>query len=207
MAENFNCTNDGIYIENSVKIHPNVKIFPHVCLMGKTEIKSGTTIFPFSTIIDSQIGENCEIKSSSIENSKIENSVKIGPFSHIRPNSKIGENSKIGNFVEVKNSELGCGTKASHLSYIGDAIIGKNCNIGCGSIFVNYNGKIKNKTIVGDNCFIGSNANIIAPVVVESGTYICAGTTLTCSTKQDDFVIGRCRETIKPNRAKNYLKS
>ncbi len=190
---------------DSVNVEDNVKIYPNVYLIGKTTIKKGTIIYPGTTIIDSEIGENCVIKNSYIEESVVHNGVNIGPFAHLRPNSEIFDNAKIGNFVEIKNSKIGENSKVSHLAYVGDAEIGKNCNIGCGAIFVNYNGKSKNKTKVGDNCFIGSNCNIIAPVEVASGTYVCAGTTLSVSTETDDFVIGRCRETIKKNRAHEYL--
>ena len=142
-----------------------------------------------------------------MEQSVIHNNVAIGPYAHIRPNSEIDDNCKIGNFVEIKNSHLGENTKASHLAYVGDAEIGRNCNIGCGAIFVNFNGKEKHKTIVGDDCFIGSNCNIIAPVSIADGTYVCAGTTLTQDTGKFDFVVGRARETVKHNRAKKYLKT
>ena len=101
---------------------------------------------------------------------------------------------------------VGAKSKASHLAYIGDAEIGKNCNIGCGVVFVNYNGKIKQKTKVGDNCFIGCNCNLVAPIEVADNSYICAGSTLTKNTKSYDFVIARSKETIKPNYAKKYLK-
>lgn len=192
--------------ENDVQIESGAKIYPNVYFIGKCKVDSGTKIYPFSTIENSEIGKDCEIKSSHIENSVIGNNVKIGPFAHLRPNSKIGDDCKLGNFVEVKNSTLKRGTKAAHLSYIGDAEIGENCNIGCGVIFANYNGKTKSKTIIEDSCFIGSNSNLIAPVVVKNHTYICAGTTLTQSTQPYDFVIGRSREIIKPLRSQNYLK-
>ncbi len=198
-------TTFGAYIEDSVVLEENVKIYPNCYLIGKTTIKKGSIIYPGTTIIDSEIGENCVVKNSYIEESIVHNGVNIGPFAHLRPNSEIFDNAKIGNFVEIKNSKIGDGSKVSHLAYVGDAEIGKNCNIGCGAIFVNYNGKSKNKTIVGDGSFIGSNCNVIAPVTVASGTYVCAGTTLSVSTEIDDFVIGRSRETIKKNRAHNYL--
>ena len=108
---------------------------------------------------------------------------------------------------EIKNATIGKGTAASHLAYVGDADIGQYCNIGCGAIFVNYNGKDKNRTIVEDNCFIGSNCNVVAPVHIKKGSYICAGTTITIDTNEDDFVIGRSRETVKANRAHLYLKN
>ncbi len=193
-------------VEKTAKIGENVKIYPNVYILGNSEIGEGTIIYPNTTIENCVIGKNCVIKSSFLEDSVIEDDVCIGPFAHIRPNSVIENGCRVGNFVEVKASHLKKGTKASHLAYIGDSDIGENCNIGCGAIFVNYNGKSKNKTKVGDNCFIGSNCNIIAPVSVADNSYICAGTTLTTDTKSGDFVIGRARETIKPNRASKYLK-
>ena len=124
----------------------------------------------------------------------------VGPYARLRPNSKLDDNVRVGNFCEIKNSSVGCGSKVSHLAYVGDATIGKNCNIGCGVIFANYNGRIKSKTFVDDNCFVGSNCNLIAPVVLAKNTYVCAGTTVTDSTAENDFVIGRARPTIKPNK-------
>lgn len=200
-------TKDEIgFIEETAVIDDGVKIYPNVYILGNSKIGKGTIIYPNTTIKDSTIGENCEIKSSFIEDSKVGNNVKIGPFAHLRLNAEIGEECFIGNFVEVKNSKVGKKTHASHLAYIGDADVGEECNIGCGAIFVNYNGKSKNRTIVEDNCFIGCNCNLIAPVTVKKGSYICAGTTLTVDTEADDFVIGRSRETIKNNRAHLYLK-
>lgn len=199
--------NENIFVDERASIEDGVVIYPNVYIYGKCVIKKGTKIYPNSFIFESQIGENCEIKSSYIENSCVENNVTIGPFAHIRPGSHLQNNCKIGNFVEVKNSIIGTETKASHLAYIGDCEIGEKCNIGCGVIFANFNGKIKSKTIVGKNCFIGSNSNIIAPIKIANNSYICAGTTLTKDTKEDDFVIGRSREIVKSNRAHKYLRS
>jgi len=192
------------FIDKSVKIGKGVKIYPNVYILGDSTIADGVVIYPNTTIENSVIGKNTVIKSSYIENSKVGDDVQIGPFAHLRPNSEIGDGCRIGNFVEIKNSKLGKGTKASHLAYVGDAVIGEDCNIGCGAIFVNYDGKNKNKTIVENHCFIGSNCNVIAPVHIKENSYICAGTTITVDTNKDDFVIGRCRETIKNNRAHNY---
>lgn len=194
------------YIEETVKIGKNVTIYPNNYILGNTEIGDNCTLLPFNIIRDSKICNNVKISFSQIEESEIKENVTIGPFAHLRPNAKIEPNCKIGNFVEVKNATLGNGTKASHLAYIGDAEIGNDCNIGCGAIFVNYNGRNKNKTKIGNNCFIGSNANLIAPINVSDNTYICAGSTLTVNTNENDFVIARSRETIKPNKAKDYLK-
>lgn len=194
------------YIDKSVTFGNNVTIYPNNTIMGDTHIGNDVVIMPNNFINNCKIDDGARIEFSHLEQSTIGKNSQIGPFSRLRPNSVIGENCKIGDFVEVKNSCLSDNTKASHLAYIGDCTIGKNCNIGCGAIFVNYNGRSKNKTIVGNNCFIGSNVNLIAPLVIKDNTYICAGTTLTVDTKEYDFVIGRQRETIKPKRAKKYLK-
>ena len=160
-----------------------------------------------SSIIDSIIGDEVEITNSVIEESFVDCKTKVGPFAHLRPNCKIGKNCKIGNFCEIKNSTVGDGTKISHLAYVGDAVVGKNCNIGCGVIFANYNGKEKNKIEIGDNVFVGSNCNLIAPLKIGNDVYICAGTTITKNIEDGDFVIGRTREVIKKGRAKDYLKT
>ena len=193
------------YIEESAVIGKNVKIYPNVYILGNTKIGDGTVIYPNTTIENSVIGENCVIKSSYIEESEVKNNVQIGPFAHLRPNSFVDDDCKVGNFVEIKNARLGKNTKASHLAYVGDADVGSNVNIGCGAIFVNYDGVNKNRSVVEDDSFIGSNCNVIAPVHIGKGSFICAGTTITVDTKSDDFVIGRCRETIKNNRAHVYL--
>lgn len=160
----------------------------------------------FSVISNSVLAGDVKVEHSYIQDSYVDSGTSIGPFARLRPGCKIGKKCKIGNFVEIKNSTIGDGTKISHLAYVGDAIVGKNCNIGCGVIFANYNGRLKNTIEVGDNVFIGSNCNLIAPLKIESNIYICAGTTVTQNLLEGDFVIGRCKEVIKPNKAKQYLK-
>lgn len=174
--------------------------------MEKNDISKNAIVDDVSQIVNSKIADGVVVKSSYIEDSVVGKNTTIGPFAHLRPNSVIGENCRIGNFCEIKNSTIGNGTKISHLAYVGDAIVGKNCNIGCGAIFVNYNGKTKNKIEIGNNVFVGSNCNLIAPLKIESNVYICAGTTVTQDLVNGDFVIGRALETIKKDRAKKYLK-
>lgn len=193
-------------IGKNVKFGKNVTVYPNNVILGNTIIGDNVILKPNNYIVDCNIGDNTIVEFSYLEQSIVGNNVKIGPFGRLRPNSVIKDDCKIGNFVEIKNSTLGKGTKASHLAYVGDADIGVNCNIGCGAIFVNYNGKEKNRSVIGNNCFIGSNCNIIAPLKVEDNTFICAGTTLTIDTNEYDFVIGRAKETIKPQKAKKYLK-
>ena len=152
-----------------------------------------------STIKNSMIGDNTYITDSYIEDGLIGKDCVIGPFSRIRPKCNIGDGCKIGNFVELKNTEFGKNVKASHLAYIGDAIIGDNTNIGCGVVFANYNGVSKNISVVGKNCFLGSNVNIVAPIKIKDDTFVCAGTTITEDTEIGDFVIGRPKTIIKSN--------
>ena len=194
------------FIGKNVRIGKNVIIYENNHIDGITEIDDNTILYPNNLIKDSFIGKNCKIHNSIIEDSKIYNNCQIGPYSRIRPNSIIKSNCKIGNFVEIKNSILDEETKANHLAYIGDSEIGKKCNIGCGVIFANYNGKIKQKTIVGNHVFIGSNSTIIAPVKLKDNCYICANSTITENVNKNDFVIGRVRQENKKNLAKKYWK-
>ena len=193
-------------IDDSVKIGNNVTIYPNNIIKGNTIIKDNVVIMPNNYIVDSVIDADTVIDHSYIEHSVVGSGSHVGPYSHLRPNSVVGSNCKVGNFVEIKNSTLGNGTKASHLAYIGDADVGDDCNIGCGAIFVNYNGKEKHRSKVGNNCFIGSNVNVIAPITIADNSYVCAGTTITVDTAPKDFVIARARETIKHNYSDKYSK-
>lgn len=184
----------------------NVVLHENVVLVGKCKIGDNVEIYGSTRIEDSEIGAGTKIVASMIENSKIGENNNVGPFSHIRPGTKTDGNVRIGNFVEIKNSSLGEGTKVAHLAYVGDADVGKNVNVGCGAIFVNYNGKVKSRIKVCDGAFIGSNCNLIAPLTISEKTYICAGTTITESTDKEDFIIGRSQPTVKPGRAKKYFK-
>ena len=166
------------YIEYGATIERDVMIYPGTRIDRKSVIKEGTEIYS-STIKNSTIGEDVLIRSSEIEDSSIGRGTTVGPYAHLRPNSHVGENCKIGNFVEVKNSNVGDGSKMSHLAYIGDADVGSGVNIGCGVVFVNYDGRDKFRAKVGDNAFIGSNANLVAPIEVEDNGYVAAGSTIT----------------------------
>ncbi|MFR8505918.1 MAG: bifunctional UDP-N-acetylglucosamine diphosphorylase/glucosamine-1-phosphate N-acetyltransferase GlmU [Peptoniphilus sp.] len=166
------------YIEYGATIERDVMIYPGTRIDRKSVIKEGAEIYS-STIKNSTIGEDVLIRSSEIEDSSIGRGTTVGPYAHLRPNSHVGENCKIGNFVEVKNSNVGDGSKMSHLAYIGDADVGSGVNIGCGVVFVNYDGRDKFRAKVGDNAFIGSNANLVAPIEVEDNGYVAAGSTIT----------------------------
>ena len=196
----------SVFIDKTVKIGNNVTIYENNRIEGDSVICDGAIIYPNCFIKNTFVGEGATVNFSQTEDAVIGKNCSVGPFARLRPKAVLMDEVKVGNFVEVKNATIGKGTKVSHLAYVGDADLGENCNVGCGAIFVNYNGRQKNRTKVGDECFIGSNCNIIAPVNIESKTYICAGTTVTDDTKTDDFVIGRVRQEVKENRAHEYLK-
>lgn len=188
---------DSTYIEEGVVIGSDTIIYPGVNIQGNTKIGEDCIIRSNTRIIDSEIGDQVQIESSLIETSVVGSKATIGPNSHLRPKSHIGENVHIGNFVEVKNASIGENSKAGHLAYIGDAIVGKNVNIGCGVIFANYNGKDKQITTVGDGAFIGSNSNLVAPVVIKDRAYIAAGSTITQDVESGDLSIARAKQVNK----------
>lgn len=185
------------YIEESVVIEPGAVIAQNVTLKGKTVIRKGAYIGQSTVIRDSEIGEGSTVEASYIYESTVGQNTQVGPFAYLRPGSRIGDNCKVGDFVEVKNSTLGNGSKSSHLTYIGDADVGENVNLGCGVVFVNYNGSAKQRSTIGDDAFIGCNSNIVAPVEVGEGGYIAAGTTVTEDVPADALCIGRARQTNK----------
>jgi bifunctional UDP-N-acetylglucosamine pyrophosphorylase/glucosamine-1-phosphate N-acetyltransferase len=159
---------------------------------GKVEVGVGVNIGPGCVIKDSRIADNCIIKPYSvIENAIIEKQTEVGPFARIRPGTHLKQNSRVGNFVEIKNTELGENSKASHLSYLGDSEIGKDVNIGAGTITCNYDGANKFKTIIKDGAFIGSDTQLVAPVTVGENATIAAGSTITRDTPDDTLTLSR----------------
>lgn len=170
----------SVFISPDVKIGKGTEIYPNIHLEGNTKIGTECIIYPNVRIVDSIIENGAIIKDSTlIEGSIVRNKATVGPFARIRPGSEIGAGAKIGNFVEVKKSIVGSGTKASHLTYLGDAKIGKDVNIGAGTITCNYDGYKKHVTVIEDNVFIGSDSQLIAPVKIGKSAYIGAGSTIT----------------------------
>lgn len=182
------------YIGVNAIIGEDTVIYPNNIIEGYTKIGEGCTILQNSRIKDSIIEDNVEIQASVILDSKIGKNTTVGPFAYIRPESTIGESVRIGDFVEVKKSSIGNETKVSHLTYIGDAEVGSGCNFGCGTVVVNYDGKKKNKTIIGDHSFIGCNTNLISPVEVQDNTYIAAGSTITSTVEEGDLAVARAKQ-------------
>ncbi|MBY0756044.1 bifunctional UDP-N-acetylglucosamine diphosphorylase/glucosamine-1-phosphate N-acetyltransferase GlmU [Clostridium sardiniense] len=182
------------YIGIDVEIGKDTVIYPGTILEGKTIIGSNCLIMQNCRIKDSKINEGVTVESSVILDSEIGDNTTVGPFAYIRPESKIGSKARIGDFVEIKKSTIGDGTKVSHLTYIGDAEVGSGCNFGCGTVVVNYDGKVKNKTIIGDHSFIGCNTNLVSPVTVHDNTYIAAGSTITNDVLEGDLAIARAKQ-------------
>ena len=179
---------EDVEIEANVIFEGNVKLGDKVQIKSNTIIKnsdisSGTEVKPYTIIEDSLVGKNCN----------------IGPFARIRPNSTLEENVGIGNFVEVKASNIKKNTKANHLTYLGDSDIGENVNVGAGVITCNYDGVNKHKTVIKDNVFIGSDSQLIAPIIVEEGVTIAAGSTITDNSEKDSLLIARSRHQEKKN--------
>ncbi len=185
------------YISPGIRIGRDTTIYPNTQIYGETQIGRDCTIGPTNWIENTKIGNGVIIKSSCyITNATIKNNISVGPFAHIRPEAKIMDGAKIGNFVEIKKSKIGQGSKVPHLSYIGDADLGKQVNIGAGTITCNYDGVNKHKTIVEDNVFIGSDTMLVAPIKVGKGATTGAGSTISKDVPEGSLAIGRARQTV-----------
>jgi bifunctional UDP-N-acetylglucosamine pyrophosphorylase/glucosamine-1-phosphate N-acetyltransferase len=189
------------YIEANVKIGQDTIVYPGTVLRGNTSVGSDCVIGPSAELTDTTVGDGSTIRQSVAEGAEVGEDCSVGPFAYLRPGTKLGRHVKVGDFVEIKNTVIGEHSKVPHLSYVGDAIVGSNVNIGCGAITANYDGYNKSKTEIGDNVFIGSNANLIAPVKIGSGAYVVAGSTITQNVPDNDVAIARERQVNKPGYA------
>lgn len=190
------CT-DGIMIGMDVKIGLNTRILPNTIIIGNVEIGDDCVIGPNTYIQNSKIGDRVILDNCKITDSTVEDGVDCGPFVKVRANSVLKKGVHIGNFVEVKNSIVGEGTKSAHLTYIGDSDVGANVNFGCGTVTCNYDGKNKTRCTIGDGAFIGCNTNLIAPVEVGDKAYIAAGSTITDNIPEDALAIARAKQVNK----------
>ena len=195
---------DQTYISLSTQLDADVTLYPNVYLEKKTKIGRGSIVLPNSFIVNSTIGENCKIDSSRITDSVVKNKVNVGPYAHLREHCVVDDNNRIGNFVEMKNTQLGFDSRCAHLTYLGDSVIGKKVNFGCGVVTVNYDGKSKFKTIIGNNAFIGSNVNLIAPIEVGENAVVAAGSTITRNVDDTDMAIARAHQVNKPGYGLRY---
>ena len=183
------------YIEESVEIEPDATIYPNVHLRGATTIAAGAIVEPNCVLTDTTVGEGAHILPGSVlSQASVGSSSAIGPMAHLRPGADIGSGCKIGNFVEIKKARLDDGAKAGHLSYLGDAHIGSGANVGAGTITCNYDGERKHRTTIGQGAFIGSNTALVAPVEIEDGAYVAAGSTITQHVPKGALGVGRGRQ-------------
>ena len=190
---------DAVYIDRNVVVGMDTVIYPGCVIEGRTVIGENCEIGPNARIRDSHIGDRTKVEYSVVQEASTGDDVSVGPFANLRPGTSIGGKSRIGDFVEIKNSVVGEDVRISHLAYIGDADVGSNVNIGCGAITCNYDGRQKYRTKIGANAFIGSNANLVAPVTVNDNAYVASGSTVTFDVPEDALAIARGRQVIKEN--------
>ena len=185
---------ENTYIETGVTIGRDTVVEPGVILEGGTHIGQECRIGQNSRLTDTRVGDRVHITHSTLCESTVDDDTTIGPYAYLRPGSQIGKRVRIGDFVEVKKSRIGDDSRAAHLAYIGDAQVGRHVNIGCGVVFVNYDGCKKEQTIVEDHAFIGSNANLVAPLTVSRGAYVAAGSTITKNVEANSLAVARGRQ-------------
>lgn len=190
-----------IFSPENTFISPDAQIEAGAAILSGSIIKQGckigknAVIGPNSMLENAEIGEGTTVNSSQFSNSVIGKNATVGPFAYVRPDCKIGDKTRIGDFVELKKAVIGNGTKVSHLTYIGDAEVGERVNFGCGTVIVNYDGYTKSKTVIGDDCFIGCNTNLVAPVTLGDRVFTAAGTTVTKDVPDGALTVARSRQT------------
>ena len=185
-----------------VTVEADAVVRPFTLLEGRTMVRSGASVGPFTRIADSTIGPGAQVLDHCVlRDCVVEAGASVGPFTHVRPESRIGAGARVGNFVELKKTHLGDGAKAPHLSYLGDATIGAKANIGAGTITCNYDGVHKHATHIGEGAFIGSDTTLVAPITIGEGAYIGAGSAITEDVPAHALALGRARQVTKPGWA------
>ncbi len=182
------------YIDQDVIIGSDTLILPSTIIEGRTRIGSGCEIGPFTHINDSQLGNRVTVENSRIKEARVGDGCTIGPFAYLRPQAELADGVKVGDFVEIKKSYIGAGSKIPHLSYVGDATLGKGVNVGAGTITCNYDGKNKHQTILEDGVFIGSNTNLVAPVTIGENSVTGAGSTISRNVPANTLAVERAEQ-------------
>lgn len=185
------------YIDPDVRVGEGTVIHPGCTLTGGSLVGARCTLLPNNRVHASTVGDDTVIESSVLTECRVGSGTTVGPFAYLRPGAQVGDECRIGDFVEIKNSDVGDGTKISHLTYVGDSDLGKNINLGCGVVFVNYDGRHKHRTTVEDDAFIGCNVNLVSPVRVGAGAYVAAGSTVTEDVPAGALAVARERQVTK----------
>ena len=193
---------DRTIVESDVVIAPGVMIYPGNTLQGSTRIGADCVLYPNNRLNNAVVGRGTTVESSVLLNCAVGEETTVGPYAYLRPDTSVGNHCRIGDFVEIKNSSIGDGTKVSHLTYVGDSDLGKDINLGCGVVFVNYDGKVKNRSKVEDHAFIGCNCNLVAPVHVGKNAYLAAGSTVVEDVPEDALFVARSRGVVKEDWVK-----
>jgi len=189
---------ETVFVDYDVRIGRDTEILPG-CVLSNCTIGAGCRVGPYTVMIDTRVGDGATVISSYVEGASIGAGCRVGPYARLRRGTTLSTRAVAGNFVEIKNSSVGAGTKISHLAYIGDAAVGRDVNVGAGAITCNYDGVAKHRSTIGDRCFIGSNVNLVAPIRIGHHTVIAAGSTVGRDIPPRTFVIAREREVLKPN--------
>lgn len=185
-----------------VRVEPGAVLRPFTILEGRTVVRAEAVVGPFVRLVDVEVGKGAQVLDHCLlRESVVDAGASVGPFSHLRPGSRVGARAKVGNFVELKQTHLGEGSKAQHLSYLGDATVGPDVNIGAGTITCNYDGVRKSPTRIEAGAFVGSDSTLVAPVTVGEGAYVAAGSTITEDVPKDALALGRARQVTKPGWA------
>ena len=190
---------DTTFIDTDVSVGKDTVIYPFTWIEGASSVGEGCVLGPSSRFSDTKIGHEVTAQFVYAHECEIGDGTIVGPYVHLRPQTKLAAQVRVGNFVEVKNSSIGEGTKLPHLQYIGDCDMGSGVNMGCGTITVNYDGKAKYRTIIGNDAFIGCNSNLVAPVTVGDGAYVAAGSTITKDVPSKNLAVARARQKNIPD--------
>jgi bifunctional UDP-N-acetylglucosamine pyrophosphorylase/glucosamine-1-phosphate N-acetyltransferase len=196
----------AVYVDAGVHIGRDTVLLPGTMLLGRTIVGEGCLIGPHTEIRNSIVGNRVTVCHSVVSGSVLDDGVIVGPFAHLRPETRLRSGVRVGDFVEIKKADVGSGSKIPHLSYVGDAKVGKDVNLGAGTIVVNYDGRHKHETRIGDRAFIGCNSNLVAPLSIGEGAFVAAGSTVTQDVPANALAVARVRQVNKEKLAPRFLK-
>jgi bifunctional UDP-N-acetylglucosamine pyrophosphorylase/glucosamine-1-phosphate N-acetyltransferase len=193
------------YVDVEVSVAADALLLPGTILEGATRVGAGAVVGPNSHLTDCEVGEDAHVHSTRADGARIGDGVEVGPFAHLRPGTVLESGARVGAFVQTKNARVGAGAKVPHLAYVGDADVGAGANVACGVVTVNYDGREKHRTVVGEGAFVGCGTMLVAPVEVGAGAYVAAGSTITDDVPPEALAIGRARQVVKEGRARGRL--